>query len=108
MTGPLTGTPASSGHALVVGKSPLTGGWGDANCGGFFGPTLKFAGYDAVFFTGQPPPADLPAGRGRQGGASRRRHVWGMDTEETERRCAPGMAPMSHVACIGPAGEGSR
>jgi len=35
LTGPLTGTPALSGSRyVVVGKSPLTGGWGDANSGG--------------------------------------------------------------------------
>ncbi|MEJ2739932.1 MAG: aldehyde ferredoxin oxidoreductase N-terminal domain-containing protein, partial [Dehalococcoidia bacterium] len=39
MTGPLTGTPATFGSRYtVVGKSPLTGGWGDASCGGDFGP----------------------------------------------------------------------
>ena len=53
LTGALTGTPASFGCRWVaVGKSPLTGGWGDANCGGYFGPYLKFAGYDGVFITG--------------------------------------------------------
>src|SRR4030042_1449916 len=32
LTGPFTGTPALSGtRYTVVGKSPLTGGWGDAN-----------------------------------------------------------------------------
>jgi len=30
----------------VVAKSPLTGGWGEANSGGHFGPYLKFAGFD--------------------------------------------------------------
>ena len=53
LTGPFTGTPALGGSRyVVVGKSPLTGTWGDANSGGYFGPHLKFAGYDAVFFTG--------------------------------------------------------
>jgi aldehyde:ferredoxin oxidoreductase len=53
VTGPFTGTPAiCSGRFTVVGKSPLTGGWGDANCGGVFGPYLRFAGYDAVFVSG--------------------------------------------------------
>ena len=32
LTGPLTGTPTlCSGRFVVVGKSPLTGTWGDAN-----------------------------------------------------------------------------
>ena len=53
LTGPLTGTPAIIGSRyVVVGKSPLTNSWGDANSGGYFGPALKFAGYDGVFFTG--------------------------------------------------------
>jgi aldehyde:ferredoxin oxidoreductase len=38
-TGPLTGTPAIEGNRFaVVCKSPLTETWGDANCGGTFGP----------------------------------------------------------------------
>lgn len=50
-TGPLTGTAAPFGNRyMVVGKSPLTMTWGDANSGGEFGPYLKFAGYDAVLF----------------------------------------------------------
>jgi len=37
-TGPLTGTRAITGNRFtVVGKSPKTGTWGDANCGGNFG-----------------------------------------------------------------------
>ena len=45
VTGPFTGTPAiCSGRFTVVGKSPLTGGWGDANCGGYWGPYLRFSG----------------------------------------------------------------
>ena len=53
VTGPFSGTPALGGSRyVIVGKSPLTSTWGDANSGGNFGPHLKFAGYDAVFFTG--------------------------------------------------------
>jgi len=53
ITGALTGTQAITGNRFVaVGKSPKTGGWGDANCGGKFGPALKQAGLDAIFFTG--------------------------------------------------------
>ena len=37
---------------MVVGKSPLTGGWGDANSGGFLSQEIKRTGFDAVFFTG--------------------------------------------------------
>src|SRR3989304_5698567 len=51
-TGPLIGTPFFCPRYTVVGKSPLTDTWGDANSGGDFGPKLKFAGYNAVFFVG--------------------------------------------------------
>ena len=57
-SGLLTGTGAPfSGRFMVVGKSPLTGGWGDSNCGGFLSREIKRAGFDAVFFTGR---ADKP------------------------------------------------
>ena len=37
-TGPLTGTKVpTGGRYMAVCKSPLTGGWGDANSGGYFG-----------------------------------------------------------------------
>lgn len=53
-SGLLTGSGAFfSGRFMVVGKSPLTGGWGDANAGGFFSHELKRTGYDAAFFTGR-------------------------------------------------------
>ncbi len=52
--GLLTGTSAFfSGRYMVVGKSPLTGGWGDANSGGTLAPEIKKCGYDAIFFSGQ-------------------------------------------------------
>jgi aldehyde:ferredoxin oxidoreductase len=47
MTGPLTGTLApSSGRFAVVTKSPETGIFTDGHVGGYFGPKLKFAGFD--------------------------------------------------------------
>ena len=36
----------------VITSPKTSGGWGDANCGGFFGPHLKFAGYDGLLFRG--------------------------------------------------------
>lgn len=51
MTGPLTGTGAASGGRYeVVAKSPLTGTIGAANSGGYFGPEIKYAGYDGIIF----------------------------------------------------------
>src|SRR5208283_2968767 len=51
--GPLTGTLApASARVTVCTKSPLTGGWLDSNCGGFWGPELKYAGYDLLVIGG--------------------------------------------------------
>jgi aldehyde:ferredoxin oxidoreductase len=53
LTGPLDGTGApSSGRFVVCARSPQTGLWGEANGGNFFGPELKFAGYDGIVIRG--------------------------------------------------------
>lgn len=53
MTGPLTGMHMNGvARWTVCAKSPLTGFWGDANVGGYFGASLKFAGYDGIVITG--------------------------------------------------------
>ncbi len=106
MTGPLTGTPAAMGaRYTVVGKSPLTGGWGDGNSGGYFGPYLKFAGYDGIFFTGvSEKPVYLFINNGK---AELRdaRHLWGKSTYETEDTLQAELGKTTQVSCIGPSGE---
>ncbi|WP_170311579.1 aldehyde ferredoxin oxidoreductase family protein [Vallitalea okinawensis] len=53
VSGLLTGTGSfMTGRWMAVCKSPLTGGWGDANCGGTFSPAIKQCGVDAIFFKG--------------------------------------------------------
>lgn len=106
VTGPYTGTAVPTGTRYeVVGKSPLTGGWGDANSGGFFGPYLKFSGYDAVFFTGiSPKPVYLliDEGKAELKDAS---SLWGKDAYETEDTLMAEYGKDCRVSCIGPAGE---
>ena len=51
MTGPLTGTLATSGGRYnVVTKGALNGTIAASNSGGAFGPELKYAGYDGIVF----------------------------------------------------------
>lgn len=51
---PLTGTPvAGTSRFSVVTKSPITNVFADGEAGGFFGPELKFAGYDAIIIEGR-------------------------------------------------------
>ncbi len=54
-TGPLCGTTqyAGSGKSLCLSVSPSTNIICDCNVGGFFGPYLKFAGFDALEIQGK-------------------------------------------------------
>lgn len=104
--GLLTGSGAPfSGRSMVVAKSPLTGGWGDANCGGKIGPALRGAGYDGVFVRGV---AERPVYLYVDGDHTELRdasELWGLDTTATEEAIVRVTSPEVCVACIGPAGE---
>jgi len=108
VSGLLTGSGALfSGRWMVAAKSPLTGTWGEANCGGTLSPAIKQCGYDGIFFRGiSPQPVYLYVDNG---GAELRdaSAVWGRDTVEAEEMlmeaCAGKKTPA--VACIGQAGE---
>jgi aldehyde:ferredoxin oxidoreductase len=106
ITGPLTGSPAVGGARYqAVARSPLTGTWGDANSGGYFGPALKSAGYDGVFFTGiseKPVYFLIDDGKAELKDAS---YLWGRDTYATEETLQAEYGPSARVSCIGPAGE---
>ncbi len=84
-SGILTGTPALSGNRyFVVGKSPKTGTWGDANSGGEFGPAMKAAGFDGVIFRGiSPEPVFLLLDQG-QARLLPAGDWWGMDCVELD------------------------
>jgi aldehyde:ferredoxin oxidoreductase len=106
LTGPFTGTPVLSGtRHTIVGKSPLTGGWGDANSGGYLGAHLKFAGYDAVFFTGiseKPVYLFINNGKAELRDAAQ---LWRKDCYQTEDILKSELGKNVEVACIGQSGE---
>ena len=106
MSGLLTGTGSLfTGRWTVVGKSPLTGCWGDANCGGTFSPAIKRCGYDGIFFKGV---SERPVYLFADGARAELRDasaLWGKDAIETEEALLKEGGPGSRVACIGPAGE---
>jgi aldehyde:ferredoxin oxidoreductase len=54
-SGPMGGTPSypGSGKSIVTAISPTTGSVMDSNVGGYFGPYLKFAGFDALEVQGK-------------------------------------------------------
>ena len=54
--GALTGHPfVGSGRNSIGSKSPLTGGFGESEAGGFWGAELKKAGFDALIIQGASP-----------------------------------------------------
>jgi aldehyde:ferredoxin oxidoreductase len=110
ITGPLTGTtfPAVSRSAVIT-KSPMTGTFLDSYSGGFFGPHMKFAGFDALVVTGKAKkPVYVIVDQGeisiKEGS-----HLWGLSTFETENHLKnelrQGKERRMSVASIGQAGE---
>jgi len=107
VTGPLTGSGAVfSGRYVVVCKSPVSGTWNDANSGGYFGPELKKAGYDAVFISGaskKPVYLWINDGEAELRDASK---LWGLDaTESLQALIKDTGEKKMRAALIGPAGE---
>ena len=105
-SGLLTGTGSFfSGRWTLVGKSPLTGGWGDSNCGGTFSPAIKRCGYDAIFFQGiSPSPVYLFVKNGKPV-LKDAADLWGKDAVEAEETLKKQYGEKAGVAVIGPAAE---
>lgn len=107
LTGPLTGTSGPAvGRFVVTGKSPATGLWAESNCGGFWGPELRTAGYDGLWISGR---AEQPVYLSIQDGQVALRpaaHLWGLETYATQEAILQELGkPGTRVAVIGPAGE---
>jgi aldehyde:ferredoxin oxidoreductase len=107
LTGPLVGTSmTSAGRHSVCARSPLTGIWGEANSGGFFGPELRYTGYDGVLITGsaeKPVWISILDGQAALHSAA---DLWGNDIYITQARLREALGdPKVRVATIGLAGE---
>ncbi len=107
MTGPLCGTGApSTGRFVICSKSPYTGLLGESNCGGFFAPELKSAGYDGIVITGKsetPVYLKIVEKKAEICDAS---HLWGKGIIETQKVLKKEVEEdNSKVLCIGQAGE---
>jgi len=104
--GPLTGTLSPSGGRYdVVTKGPLTGTIAASNSGGYWGPELKYAGYDMIIFEGK---SDKPVYLWVYNDEVELRdatHLWGKRTSESTDELLKETDPEAKVSCIGPAGE---
>jgi len=113
MTGPLTGTIASTMSRMAnVTKSPATGTMSDSYSGGYFPAELKFAGFDGVVITGRSPKAVYLAIKDGNAELKDASHLWGKGVWETTDLVVKesGEKPRHYedgpkVGCIGPAGE---
>ena len=106
-SGVVTGVPVGGcGRNSVGGKSPLTGAYGDAEVGGYWGAELKQAGYDAIIVDGR---AESPVYLWIKDGEVEIRdasHLWGKTTAETQEIIRSDVGePLARTAIIGQAGE---
>jgi len=107
LCGPLTGTLGPAvGRFVVCGKSPATGLWAESNCGGFWGPELRFSGFDGLLITGI---SEFPLFISIINGKVEFHHaedLWGLDTYEIQLKIKERIdQPKAKVLGIGPAGE---
>jgi aldehyde:ferredoxin oxidoreductase len=83
--GLLTAAPFSTATRFTaVARSPLTGAYGESEAGGFWGPELKMAGWEAVVITGR---AEKPVYLSIKDGEAEIRpaeHLWKRDPEEAQ------------------------
>lgn len=85
LNGPLSGTAGPAvGRFVVCGKSPATGLWAESNCGGFFGPELRMAGWDGIWITGKSEKPVYLLIRDSQVEIRPADSLWGKDTYETQ------------------------
>lgn len=105
-TGPVTGTYApTGGRYMVVTKSPLTGAIASSNSGGYWGPALRFAGYDYLMIEGAAKEPVYLYIHNDKVEVRDAKHLWGKIVDDTENIIREATHPEVRVASIGPAGE---
>lgn len=106
MVGPFTGTmvPASSRFAVAA-RSPLTGVWGESDCGGSWGLKLKKAGFDGLIIKGASEQPVFVHVRDNQVIIGDAQDLWGLDTYDLDLILKKKFGNDCTVAGIGPAGE---
>ncbi|HCM27163.1 MAG: hypothetical protein A2Z99_07195 [Treponema sp. GWB1_62_6] len=106
-TSSVVGAPISgNSRHCVTAKSPQTGGLASSEAGGYWGPELRFAGFDAIVIKGKSPkPVYLWIKDGicelRDAAA-----VWGLTTGEAQDGIREELGEKkARLAIIGPSGE---
>ena len=105
--GTFTGVPiAGAGRSVVGAKSPLTGGYGEAEAGGFFGAELRKAGFDAAIIKGKASePVYLWVHDGEVEIRSAEK-IWGTTTKDCQTIIREELGDENiRISMIGPGGE---
>lgn len=89
---------------VVAGKSPLTGGIGEARSEGTFGIALKKSGYDGIILSGKSEKPTMLVIEKEKVSLQDASHLWGMDVDKTIDDIKAEYSE-SKVATIGVAGE---
>jgi len=117
MPGPLSGFPVpSSSRTCVITKSPRTSPIKSryphastvsySNMGGFFGPEIRFAGYDGIVVTGKASSPAYVVIDDDKVEILDAENFWGMGTDEFDKRFIQELGdPRFRTCYIGPAGE---
>ncbi len=105
-TGPLNGTRVfGAARHSVISFSPLTNTIFDSSSGGYFGVTIKFAGYDAIIFEGIARKPIYVVIENDEITIEDANHLWGRTVSETMRILHEDLGKHFKIATIGPAGE---
>lgn len=104
--GVVTGaTIAGGGRHAVGAKSPLTGGFGKSEAGGFWGAELKRAGFDLVVIKGRAKKPVYISITDKNVAIKEAGHLWGRTTKEVQELLKRELGGNCRIAQIGPAGE---
>ena len=107
--GPLTGTTApTAGRFGCTTLSPATRTYSDTYCGGYWGQTLKYAGYDALVVTGAAQEPVMLVIDDDQLELRSAKHLWGLNISQATQRLRDELGQDWQVLTIGPPGEKQR
>jgi len=104
--GPGTGVraPGMDMH-MVLSKSPLTGGVGESQASGWWGPRLKRAGWDMIIIEGRAIYPSFLVIDNDQIELRKADHLWGKDTHTVQKILEEELGKEFSIAQVGPAGE---
>lgn len=106
MNGPFAGLRLSgASRSCVAARSPLTGNWGDSSSGGYFAPTLRYAGYDGIVITGRATSPVMLCITDETVEIVDAGHLWGLPVSQTDRTIKDERGRFCRTLVIGPAGE---